>query len=216
MAKNLAKQAAKELLREAVAKFPGSIAALAKKAGVSPSTITRPLNDEEYGYVPKQATLDKIARAAGLDTAPQEIGRIHAAAQVANIPILGAVKAGVWLDEPDAHESEFVALPINTPRHLSAFTLDQAGGGFGYREGTILVVEEGSPIFDGCEVVIRRFKGDVAETTLRVVEIEDGVTKLWSPPRAEGRDLECVVDDGSEEITYMGGVIASFWSSAGR
>ena len=71
--------------------------ALAKKAGVAPTTITRPLNDPEFKFTPKPATLRKIAEAAGLDLPAGLAVAAPSAPILQELPIIGPIQAGAWL-----------------------------------------------------------------------------------------------------------------------
>src|SRR5690606_18646273 len=56
----------KAYVRYVLEKTRKAPSALAKDAGVSQTTITRPLNDPEHQYAFSNSTLDKIGRATGI------------------------------------------------------------------------------------------------------------------------------------------------------
>jgi lambda repressor-like predicted transcriptional regulator len=57
----LTQETARDFLRAAIQRSGLKPSQLAKKAGVAPSTITRPLSDPLYEFIPKASTLAKIA-----------------------------------------------------------------------------------------------------------------------------------------------------------
>lgn len=84
-------------LRRVLAETGMSGNALAAAAGVSASTINRPLNDADYTGRVSTATLDKVAKATGLDYRPHAPGL--ADAQTAFRPAIpgkrGSIQVGV-------------------------------------------------------------------------------------------------------------------------
>lgn len=213
MAKDLAREAAREMLEVAVSRFPGSIAALAKRAGVSPSTITRPLNSDDYSYVPKQATLEKIMRAAGVATPPFQATSYPMPWGSRQVPIMGVAIAGVWDEEPEAAvDDEYIVLPISEDDGpVAAYIVGSGAGGSFFKDGTVLVVHEEQGPKDGDYVVVRRIRDSLVETSFRLVEVDESVRKLWAPGRGERRDPSFLTDPGADDIIYMGVVIATFW-----
>lgn len=213
MAKDLAREAAREMLELAVSRFPGSIAALAKKAGVSPSTITRPLNSEDYSYVPKQATLEKIVRAAGVEMPPFQATPFPVPHGSRQVPVMGVAIAGVWDEEPEAAiDEEFIVLPISEDDGpVAAYIVGAGAGGNFFKDGTVLIVHEAQGPQDGDYVVIRRIRDNLVETSFRLVEVDGAERKLWAPGRGDRRDPSYLTDPGKDDVIYMGVVIATFW-----
>lgn len=177
---------AREFLRRALSATGLTPYALARKAGVAPTTITRPLNDPEFKFVPKQATLTKIAEAAGL-TAPKLAEPSLDVFQVSQwVPLIGEVRAGAWTeiqDEPSVEEK----LPVHLPEYQGAslFAVRVAGRSMDqkYPEGTIVIAvppaEAGVRIGD--DVIVRRTQGGLAETTLKEVARDKDGSYLLCP-----------------------------------
>lgn len=94
-----------------------SASQLAREAGVSPSTLTR-LLDENGKFVPTNTTVQKINRmlnqhvkVIGREAADAhaEIHRQHSKARMMRlegIPIVGEIKAGAWIKRPKAAEQQ--------------------------------------------------------------------------------------------------------------
>jgi len=201
---------ARDFLRLALDKTGLTPYALAKKAGVAPSTITRPLNDPEFKFVPKKTTLDKIADAAGLT--PPKIGE-ELVVELVNqwVPLVGEVRAGAWSeisDEPFVEDR----IPVHLPEYqrASLFAVRVAGRSMDlkYAEGTVVIAlppaEAGLRVGD--DVIVRRRRGDLAETTLKeMVQEQDGSYALH--PRSTDPAFEPILlardadaDHGAEII----------------
>ena len=160
--------------------------ALAKRAGVAPTTITRPLNDPEFKFVPKAATLAKIGKAAGL-TPPQLPEPSMVVERVSQwVPLVGEVRAGAWTEirEEPIVEDE---IPVHLPEYqrASLFAVRVAGRSMDlkYQEGSVVialpVVEAGLRVGD--DVIVRRHRGGLAETTLKEVGLTDDGTYTLLP-----------------------------------
>lgn len=196
---------ARDFLKRAVAVTGLSPYKLAQKAGVAPSTITRPLNDPDFKFVPKRATLAKIAEAAGLT--PPQLPEAPLSVQPISqwIPLIGEVKAGAWTeirDEPSVEDR----IPVHLPEYQRAtlFAVRVAGRSMDlkYVEGTIVIAlpaaEAGLRVGD--DVIVRRMRGGLVETTLKeVARAKDGSYSLeprssdplYGPiPLPRGRDLQ--------------------------
>ena len=215
---------ARDFLRQAVEKMGGNAAALAKRAQLSPSTITRPLKDESSRFTPKIATLLKVAQATGLQL-PAGISAVSLASPPlgADLPVLGPVQAGAWLAVDDLDQDEPRRIPAALdPRYPDAdhYLLEVRG------DSMNALTHNGrpTPIFDGdyvhcvcvtdigyvprtddvVEFVRLRSGGHLREVTLKQVEVtRDGVL-LW--PRSTNSRWTTPVTyrdgaDGEEEIT---------------
>lgn len=207
---------ARAFMRAALAKTGLAPYALAKKAGVAPTTITRPLNDPDFKFVPKAATLGKIAAAADM-TLPDTFSAVtpEVVPVTRRIPLVGEVRAGAWaeiLDDPVIEEW----LPIHLPEYDRAelFALRVAGRSMDliYADGTIIIVvpavEAGVRVGD--HVVVRRRRGGFAETTLKeVVQESDGTISLH--PRSTDPQFQEPIrvdrardaDDGPEIVAVV-------------
>lgn len=169
---------ARDLMRRALEATGLTPYALAKRAGVAPSTLTRPLNDPDFKFTPKQATLNKIAAAAGL-TPPTVADTSQELTPVSQwVPVLGEVRAGVWTEIPDEPLVEDrIAVHLPEYQRANLFALRVAGRSMDlkYVEGETVIcapaAEAGVRVGD--DVVVRRCRGGLAETTLKEVVLED-------------------------------------------
>jgi SOS-response transcriptional repressor LexA len=180
-----ASEEARDFMRRALEVTGLSPYKLAKNAGVAPSTITRPLNDPEFKFVPKQATLAKIGQAAGLTPPklPEPSLSVEPVSQW--VPLVGEVRAGAWTrvqDEPVVEDR----VPVHLPEYqrASLFAVRVAGRSMDlkYVEGTIVIalpaIEAGLRVGD--DVIVRRRQGGFEETTLKeMVQEADGSYALY-------------------------------------
>jgi SOS-response transcriptional repressor LexA len=167
-------EVAREFMRRALDATGLSPYKLAKKAGIAPSTITRPLNDPTFKFVPKQATLNKIAEAAGL-TAPTVAEASPIVEAVSQwVPLVGEVRAGNWAEvSHDPLIEEHIAVHLPEYARASLFALRVVGRSMDqkYPDGSVVIaapaIEAGIRVGD--DVVVRRYRDGLAETTLKEV-----------------------------------------------
>jgi hypothetical protein len=95
-----------------------SATALAKKAGMPSTTLTRPLNDPEHKFSLSNTTVQKIAEATGITLAAflarDDRPEVSKARQpLTSAPVVAIVEAGAWreVDEFDQSDPEWVSLP---------------------------------------------------------------------------------------------------------
>lgn len=125
--------AATDYVRFVMSKLAMTPHALAKVAGLAPTTLTRPLNSTDHKFTLTTTTLDKIRHATGYDYAPflsqdmdtiartldqlptlgyqaevEAVGRL----KVDQIPVIGEVAAGVWREVQFQTDEPFFALPF--------------------------------------------------------------------------------------------------------
>lgn len=166
--------------------------ALAKKAGVAPTTITRPLNDPDFTFTPKPATLMKIAEAAGVAlpgslSVPVRQGPI----QVGGLPLIGPVQAGAWLalddsaqDEPEIIDATLDRRYPHAQQWLRVVRGDSMNARNIFEDDLAHIVEwagAGLHLNTGMIVEVTRFRdgGGLREVTLKEAEVRPGVTLLW-------------------------------------
>jgi SOS-response transcriptional repressor LexA len=166
---------AREFIRRALEVTGWKPYRLAKVAGIAPTTITRPLNDPDFKFVPKQATLNKIAEAAGL-TAPTVTEASLAVEPVSQwLPVVGEVRAGNWAEvlseEPVIEEHIAVHLPEYSRASLFALRVVGRSMDLKYPDGCVVIVAPAAEagIRVGDDVVVRRYRDGLAETTLKEV-----------------------------------------------
>jgi SOS-response transcriptional repressor LexA len=202
---------AREFIRQALAKTGLSPYKLARLAGIASTTITRPLNDPTFKFIPKQATMAKIAEAAGLTPPKLSEPSLKVEPVTQWVPLIGEVRAGAWAEIPPEPVVE-ETIPVHLPEYqrASLFAVRVAGRSMDLRyvEGTVVIAlppaEIGVRVGDN--VVVRRCRSGLAETTLKeLVQEADGSYSLhprssdpsFQPiPLARNRDA----DDGPEVI----------------
>jgi SOS-response transcriptional repressor LexA len=182
--------------------------ALAKKAGVAPTTITRPLNDPEFKFTPKPATLRKIAEAAGLDL-PQGLSVAPSGpASVDSLPMIGPIQAGKWAEIDESVQDEPVFFSVVADRrypHARQWLREVKGDSMnarGVMPGQLAhivdIMDAGINLNSGMIVEVTRSRdgGALREITLKEVEISPQGIRLW-PRSTNPRWTDPVVlDDG--------------------
>lgn len=183
--------------------------ALAKKAGIAPTTITRPLNDPEFKFTPKPATLRKIAEAAGLDL-PQGLAVAPAGpASVDDLPMIGPIQAGKWAEIDETVQDEPVFFSVVADRrypHARQWLREVRGDSMnargimpGHLAHIVDITDAGVNLNTGMIVEVTRLRdgGALREITLKEVEVGPEGMKLW-PRSTNPRWSEAVVlDDGA-------------------
>lgn len=182
--------------------------ALAKRAGVAPTTITRPLNDPEFKFTPKPATLRKIADAAGLDVPAGLMVAAPVPPSTQDLPILGNIQAGAWLELDETVQTEpifFTAVADRRYPHAPQWLREVRGDSMNARgivPGDLAHIVDltaaGVNLNTGMVVEVTRMRngGSEREITLKEVEITDGGVLLW--PRSHNPRWKdpVVLDDG--------------------
>jgi SOS-response transcriptional repressor LexA len=198
--------------------------ALAKKAGVAPTTITRPLNDPTFPFTPKAATLQKIATAAGV-AVPTALATMAALRpETTELPLIGPVQAGAWLLIDDTAQDEPTFLTAALDRrypHARQWLREVRGDSMNARQifpGDLAHIvdlgEAGINLNTGMIVEVTRYRdgGSLREITLKEVEVTDGGLTLW-PRSTNPRWAEAVqLDDGASgdvEVQITGLLLAA-------
>lgn len=212
---------AREFMRAALAKSGLSPNALAAKAGIAATSITRPLNSDKFKFVPKAATLTKIADAAGiqLPTSLRGIGS-EPVSVTRRIPVHGDVQAGAWSRIPDSPgEVGSIALDLPGLENTPLFALRVVGRSMDmiYREGTYVVIAPASEfgVEDGDIVAVRRWDGAFAETTLKEIGLQrDGsimlIPRTTDPTLATPIRYERGDETAQLGLVILGPVVASY------
>lgn len=177
---------ARDFLHEALRVSGMTPYALAKRAQVASTTITRPLNDPDYKFVPKGATLAKIATAAGMKL-PDALGSSPSEPtnELRRIPVKGEVQAGALRripDDPTVNEWLDIHIPEYDAAALFAVRVVGRSMDLHYPDGTyvIAIPPAEAGLVDGDHVVVRIWDGDRAETTLKEIEaVEGNKLRLW-------------------------------------
>jgi len=221
--------AARAFLNEAVTKSGLKPSALAKRAGVAPSTITRPLNEPDFQFVPKAATLAKIAKAAGL-TLPDAFAGLRSPSLEKStevlLPIRYEVAAGNWRAADDIRDQPYGQFPAHQleayadypqwlervvgdsmdrklPPGTLAHVIDAIAIGYAPRHGDLVVV------------VRRRASGAFEERSIKEVVIEGGEVSLWprshNPTWSAPLSLNGGGTDSTTEVEISGLVVRAYF-----
>lgn len=149
--------------------------ALAKRAGLAPSTINRFLNDPDYPHIPTLTTLGRIAAASGIPLPPEigggsifkgaassEKGERHPirGRMVGNLdlPVLGYTKAGaggIFMDNGTAQsyvERPWFMMGVNNG--YATYVSDDCLGPL-IKHGRLVYVDPSRPVAAGDLVVIQ-------------------------------------------------------------
>lgn len=202
-------------LRRALKAFGGSATGLAKAAGVSPSTITRPIKDPRAASLPKWATIVKILDAAGLK--PEGYGGPSTAPSNFHlVEVVGEIRPGVWfedIDERDYGPNFLIALePLRPAGSLSAFVVGPEG--IPYEPNTRVVVDSKREPQSGDILVIRKSQGDLIETFAVLLQLERGRNVLYKTGldgTAQRYAGEILSKDLPDIGALMGVVVATQW-----
>lgn len=177
------REATRDFLTRALAATGWTPYRLSKEAGVSATTITRPLNKPDWKFVPKLDTLSKIAKVSGVDlpdilktTVSMDIVSVRG-----SIPVWGSVRAGSWEQIPDEPViEEWLQMDVPEYAGASLFALRVTGRSMDlvYADGSFVILappsETGLRIGD--RVVVRQYDASgKAETTLK--EITKGTSE---------------------------------------
>ena len=179
---------ARAFLAEAVKVSGLKPSALARKAGVASSTITRPLNNSSYKFTPKTETMAKVAAAVG-----RRLPEIFSSAGIQSEPRLVApIQAGAWLLYDDgAHGDRAVSAAVLDRRYPHAAqwlrevrgdAMDARGIVAGDIAHIVDLAESRVNLNTGMivEVIRLRDGGALREVTLKEIEVTPQGLLLWS------------------------------------
>lgn len=197
--------------------------ALAKKAGVAPSTINRFVKGQSKNK-PNSTTLKKIIKAAqelGVITEDEatpnqkvELTPIHS---LSTVKVVGVVEAGAWRSVEDVGKELFsIAVPPGVAAGAQKYGLEVRGESMNkiYPHGTIVIciklIENGFEPENGRRVVVERTQNGFVEATVK--QWRNG--QLWpestDPDHQEPLDVSPESADGHEEVRITGLVVGSY------
>lgn len=182
--------------------------ALARRAGVAPTTITRPLNDPEFKFTPKPATLRKIAEAAGIELPTGLAAVAPSAPSTEELPVVGPVQAGAWLALDETVQDDpifFSAVADKRYPHAPQWLREVRGDSMNARgimpgdfAHLVDLAAAGINLNTGMVVEVTRTRagGALREITLKEVEVTAHGIKLW--PRSTNPRWKdpVILDDG--------------------
>lgn len=150
---------------------------------------------------------------------------VTAADDVRMVGIIGEIRAGQFTELPESEPEAWEFVPVSLPEYARAhlFGLRVVGRSMDrfYPDGSDVIIcpAHEAGIREGDHVVVRIRRGNLAETTLKEIAVEDGGVVLW--PRSTDAAYQKPIrlsamrdsDDGPEII---GVVVGSFVSRAAR
>lgn len=141
------------------------------------------------------------------------------------VGVIGEVRAGMFAPVPDDEPTPWELVPVSLPEYKRAhlFALNVVGRSMDkyYPDGSVVVVcptaEAGVRVGD--HVVVRQWRGGMAETTLKEVVAVPGGVELWprSSDPAYQTPIRLMTDRASDEgAEIIGVVVGSFSARASR
>jgi transcriptional regulator with XRE-family HTH domain len=220
--------AALAYLRHVLLQTKLSPSALAKKAGLASTTLTRALNDPDHKFALTTTTLQKIAEASGINPAPflqaEDVAELSMAPILRperiyedrrwgtkffgapNVtPVVGEIAAGKWI-EPEVYppaKNGFIDLVASPPATASdCFCVVVADDSFDVyaRPGDFLFCyrAEGPPVSDLVVVERRDAKNFKIELTARHIKKRLSGGWILEPSVTHGQPFEAVELDSLE------------------
>lgn len=188
--------------------------AMARKAGLSHTTITRLLNKADTKVVPKLATLAKIGAVAGLT--PPSLGSLSLAHVLSPhwAPVVGELRYGTWTEGGSVEDG---GIPVHMARYehvrLFAFRNQPLPKDTKYAGASALIAADRAEVGlrIGDDVIVRRTRGQLVETTVRQVA-QNGQGEIALLPHSTDTSVGPVTfprHDGDDDIEILGIVVGS-------
>ncbi|WP_433942654.1 S24 family peptidase [Brevundimonas diminuta] len=182
------------------------------------------------GIKPEMA--ERYAKLYRIDAAEILFGQGHASESgvaendnVRMVGVIGEIRAGNWAQIPDEQPEPWEYVPVNLPEYQRAhlFALNVVGRSMDrvYPDGSTVVVcpAHEAGVRENDHVVVRRWKGGMAETTLKEVVVENGKVVLW-PRSTDAAYQQPIrldeVRDADEGPEILGVVVGSFFGRPSR
>lgn len=185
---------------------------------------------DRRGLSPEKAAV--YAKGYGVDAAYLLFGDGHASSSgvadndnVRMVGIIGEVRAGAFQEIPDEEPAPFEYVPVSLPEyqraHLYALLVVGRSMDRHYPDGSAVVVcptaEAG--IRENDHVVVRMWRGGLAETTLKEVVVGPDGVELW--PRSTDQAYQTPIKlrtyrDSDEGPEIIGVVVGSFSARSSR
>jgi len=198
-----------------------SLNEIAQRVGVSHTTLTRPLSNPDYKYVPKYATLQRIALHTGIPL-PAELTNPNAGsptiARLRVLSVRGIVAAGMWQSVEVAQDEALGEAPmVEDPRYAGlpqwAELLRGPSMNRTYLDGDYLHVIDGPSLgyfpHPGDDVIVERRSGQdgKVERTCKRVTIIDGKHALVGDSNIEHWNEPLPLDNGPDSIVQIIGLV---------
>lgn len=191
-------------VRHVMEKTRLSATALAEEVGISPTTLTRPLNNKDFKFSISNTTLAKIEAKTGITVADflsarggQEVTRVNGG--LISAAVVATVEAGAWreVDEFDQSDPEWMALPPDKDFPSATQEVYNVSGTsmnalkpFPILPGSRVVairydeIATRYPLRDGLVVVVQRSKDDGQSRELSIKQIAWFDDRIEFQPRS--------------------------------
>lgn len=196
----------KAYVRHVMSELGLAATALAAKAGLSATTLTRPLNDPDHKFSISTSTLAKIGAASGISYSAF-LRREESASAIARPShrrlrpaiVVATVEAGAWreVDEFDQSDPEWIAVPPDDKYpDATQDVYDVAGDSMNGLQphpitpGSRVVavrydeIAGRSPLRDGLVVVVQRSRNDGQERELTIKQVAWFDDRIEFQPRS--------------------------------
>lgn len=198
-----------------------SLNEIAQRVGVSHTTLTRPLSNPEYKYVPKFATLQRIALHTRIPLPPEltnDNSGSPSAARLRVLSVRGVVAAGMWQSAEVAQDEALGTAPmVEDSRYAGlpqwAELLRGPSMNRTYQDGDYLHVIDAPSLGyfprPGDDVIVERRTaqdGNVERTCKRVAII-DGKHALVGDSTIERWNEPLPLDAGPDSIVQIIGLV---------
>lgn len=194
---------------------------IAQRVGVSHTTLTRPLSNPDYKYVPKFATLQRIALHTRIPLPPELTNDISGLPDVARLRVLsvrGIVAAGMWQSAEVSQDGSLgVSTMVEDPRYAGlpqwAEIVNGPSMNRTYLEGDYLHVIDGPSLgyfpYPGDDVIVeRRSEQDgKVERTCKRITIIDGKRALVGDSTIEHWNEPLPLDNGHDTVIQIIGLV---------
>ncbi len=175
---------------------------------------------------------EKYAKLYGVSASHILFGAGHASdsgvtnvEDVRMVGVIGEVRAGVFAEVPDHEPEPWGHVPVSLPEYARAqlFALQVVGRSMDrfYPDGSTVVVcpAHEAGVREGDHVVVRRWRGGLAETTLKEVVASTKGVELWprsTDPAYQEPIRLATVRDADQGPEIIGVVVGFFMGRPGR
>lgn len=207
-----------------------SLNEIAQRVGVSHTTLTRPVNNPEYKYVPKFATLQKIAQSVGIPlpgVLTDQSSPPPSVAPLRTLSVRGVVAAGMWQSVELVQDEPLGEAPmVENPRFSSlpqwAELLRGPSMNRTYLDGDYLHVVDGPSLgyfpHEGDDVIVERRSGQdgKVERTCKRVKMIDGAAALVGDSTIEHWNEPLPLQSGDDGLVQIIGLVIGSYRPRGR
>lgn len=212
-------------LKEAAEKSGKTLAAIATEIGVSHTTLTRPVNNPDYKYLPKIGTLKKISTLTGVPL-PGELtsnqDERSLVREILPLPVRGIVAAGMWQSVEALQDIPLGVAPMVEDQRYAgvpqwAELVRGASMNRSYEDGDLLHVVDsiaaGYNPTPGDDVIVERRQqqdGNVERTCKRLAILEGRLVLVGNSTIESWNQPLPLAGDESTTVEIIGLVLGSY------